>query len=162
MNDEIVEDRETVVEGPVWSPAQIIGLIIGIGFTVLGIVAVSKTGFHPNHIYTPRTHVLTLPHSPLLGMIEIGFGVLTILASVVPGAARVAMTILGVAALVFGIVLLAKGWESDLTRWLAVTRRNGLLFVFAGAVLVLAAWLSPVFVPRTRRRHSRRVESPPV
>jgi hypothetical protein len=160
-NEEIVDDRSTEVSGPVWSPAQLIGLIIGIFFVVLGVVAVNRSGFDTDHIYTPHIAVWHLPHSPLLAVSEIGFGILVILASVVPGASRVAMTILGAIALVFGIIVLANGWQADLTHWLAASHRTGWLFTIAGAVLILTAWLMPVFVPGMRRRH-RHVRSAAV
>ena len=75
-----VDDRY-VAEGhtahatmPRWSPLQIIGLIVGIGAGVLGVAAVASTGFDTDHIYTPQHVVGSFPHSPLLGVIEIGFG----------------------------------------------------------------------------------------
>src|SRR3954447_5658833 len=137
--EEIVDDRSTYAEGPAWSPAQIIGLIIGIGFVVLGVVAVNKTGFNTDHIYTPHDDVWRFPHSPLLAVCEIGFGVLVILASVVPGGARFALAFLGAVALVFGIIVLANGWQDNLNHWLAATHRTGWLFTIVGAVLILAA-----------------------
>jgi uncharacterized protein DUF4383 len=158
--DRVYEDetgtRTTFAAAP-WSPAQIVGLIIGIGYVVLGIAAVAKTGFHTDHIYTPQRVVWHFAHSPLLGVIEIGFGALLILASVVPGGVRSLMALLGVVALVFGLVVVLNAWHSDLHRWLAVTHRNGWLDVIAGAVLIVAAMFSPVVFPE-RRRRVRRVE----
>ncbi len=134
-----------------WSPAQIVGLIIGIGFTVLGIAAIVRTGFDTAHIYTPHVVVWHLPHSPLFAAIEIAFGVLVILASVVPGGARTPMALLGAIALAFGIVVLVDAGNGNLNHWLAATRRTGWLFVVTGAVLVLAALFSPVFALGSRR-----------
>jgi hypothetical protein len=165
MAYEPVVPVETVDDGVVtsaWSPAQIIGLIAGIGMTVLGIAAVARTGFHTDHIYSPHALVWHLPHSPLLGVIEIGFGVLLILASVVPGAARGLMGLLGAIALAFGIVVLVNTSSDNLNlnHTLAVTHRSGWFFVIVGAVVLLAALFSPVFIPRARRRrhlHDRSV-----
>ena len=149
-------DDGAVVASP-WSPAQIIGLIAGIGMAVLGIAAVARTGFHTDHIYTPHRIVWHLPHSPLLGVIEIGFGVLLILASVIPGAARGLMGLLGAIALAFGIVVLVNTSSDNLNlnHWFAVTHRSGWFFVIVGGVVLVAALFSPVFIPRTR--HRRRV-----
>jgi hypothetical protein len=149
-NDVVVEHREVDVASSPWSPAQIVGLIVGIGMVVLGVVAVVRTEFHTDHIYTPHTLVWHLPHSPLLAVSEIGFGVLLILASVVPGAARGLMGLLGALALAFGIVVLVSTQTGDLNRWLAVTHRSGWFFVIVGGVVLLAALFSPIFVPRTR------------
>lgn len=137
---------------PWWSPAQLIGLVIGIGFTVLGIAAVARTGFNTGHVFTPHDVIWHLPHSPLLGAIEIGYGVLMILAAVIPGGARSLMTLLGAISLAFGIVVLVEGAPSHLNDWLAVTRRSGWLFVIVGAVVVLASMFAPVFGGDVRRR----------
>jgi len=153
-----VDERPAVVAAPTpWSPAQIIGLAIGIGFTVLGIAAVARTGFNTDHIYRPHYVVWHLPHSPLLAVSEIGFGVLMILASVVPGGLRSLMALLGAISLAFGIVILVDAAPDNLNNWFAVTHRSGWLFTIVGAVTVLMALVSPVFFTgtRTTRVHSR-------
>jgi hypothetical protein len=148
---EAVEDRPGMaVAAPPFSPAQLIGLVIGLGFTVLGIAAVAQTGFDTDHIYRPHELVWRLPHSPLLAVCEIGFGVLMILASVVPGGVRELMALLGAISLAFGIVILVDAATDDLNNWFAVTHRSGWLFTIVGAVALLAALLSPVFFPTTR------------
>ena len=141
-----------------WSPVQLIGMIVGIGVTVLGIAAVARTGFDTAHFYTPRTSVWHLPHTPLLGVIEIGYGVLMILASVVPGGLRTLMGLLGAAALVLGIVVLAAP-SHRLAHWLAVNHNSGVLFTIIGAVVVVTAIVSPVFFSATPRRQIRRVRT---
>ena len=143
---------------PMWSFAQLVGLIGGIGFAVLGIAAVAKTGFDTDHIYTPHVVVWHLPASPLFAVIEIAFGVLLILASIVPGGARPILAFLGAAALVFGIVVLTTSDTSHLNRWLASTRRTGWLYTIYGAVLLLTALIAPTF-GRSRTR-ARRVTEP--
>jgi hypothetical protein len=137
-----------------WSPVQFIGMIAGIGIAVLGIAAVARTGFDTSHIYTPRTVVWHLPHTPLLAVSEIGYGVLMILASVVPGGLRTLMGLLGAAALVLGIVVLAAP-SHRLTHWLAVNHTSGVLFTIVGAVVAIAAIISPVFFSGTPRRQTR-------
>lgn len=133
-----------------WSPVQFIGLIVGIGFTVLGIVAVARTGFNTAHIYAPHVRVWHLPQNPLLAVIEIGYGVVVILASVVPGGLRGLMGLLGAAALVLGIVVLT-GPPHRLAHWLAVAHSNGVLYTVVGAVVIVAAIVSPVFSTGSRR-----------
>ncbi len=153
--------REPRVEATPWSPAQIVGLIVGIGFTVLGVVALVRTGFHTDHIYTPKAVVWHLSHSPLLALCEIGFGVLMILASVVPGGSRTLMGVLGAIALVFGILILVNASQSDFQNWFGVTHRNGWLYTITGAVVLLSALLSPVFLAggTASRRRVRSVRS---
>jgi len=141
-----------------WSPAQFIGMIVGVGFTVLGIVAVARTGFDTSHIYTPRVIVWHLAHNPLLAVSEIGFGVLMIIASIVPGGLRSLMALLGAAALVLGIVVLA-GPSHRLVHWLGVGHSSGVFFTIVGAVVVVFAIVSPVFFTGGRRQFSRRVRT---
>jgi hypothetical protein len=155
----LADDRHRVVEGktstavmPAWSPAQFVGLIAGIGFVVLGIAAVARTGFDTAHIYTPQALVWHFPHSPLLGVIEIGFGALLVISSVVPGTMRTLMTLLGAISLAFGLVVLFEEAPNRLNGWLGVTHRSGWLFTIVGVVVVLAALLSPVFGGGVRRR----------
>jgi hypothetical protein len=148
--------RDVPVADPTaWSPAQFVGLVVGVGVTVFGIIAVARTGFDTSHIYSPHTKVWNLPHSPLLALIEIGYGVLMILASVVPGGLRTLMGFLGAVALVFGIVVLA-GPSHRLTHWLGVAHSNGVFYTVIGAIVVVTAMVSPVFfIGGTRRRVSR-------
>jgi hypothetical protein len=141
-----------------WSPLQIIGLIIGIGFAALGIATVARTGFDTSHIYTPQADVWRLPHTPLFGLIEIGFGALLVLASVPPGGMRSLTMLLGAAALAFGIVILVEAAPNRLEHWLGVRPINGWLYTIVGAVLVLSALLMPVFEGTVTRRRVRRIE----
>jgi len=157
-SEDVVDDRPAVAATmPPWSPAQIVGLVAGIFFAVLGIAALVRTGFDTSHIYTPHDDVWSFGHSPLFAVIEIAYGALLIIASVVPGGLRGLMGLLGAAAVVFGIVIVAGDTPTRLHNWLGVTHRNGWLFVIAGAVIVLTALLAPVFVS-SRRREVRHVQ----
>jgi len=127
-----------------WSPAQFISLAIGIGFVVLGITVLARTG--SSDWYTPVRTVWHLGHTPLLGWIDIAFGALAILCGVVPGAIRSLMGLLGAAALAFGIVILVDAAPHRMHRYFGVTHVNGWLYVAVGAVMLLAAFLAPVFV----------------
>jgi uncharacterized membrane protein len=141
---------------PTWSPAQIIGLIVGIGFIVLGVAALAKTGFDTSHVDRPHDVVWHFAHSPLLGAIEVAYGALLVIASVVPGAARTLMAFLGAVGVAFGLVVLIQSVPNTLNDWLAVTHRNGWLFLIAGGVVLLAAIFSPVFGGSVRREHTTR------
>src|SRR3954462_1633091 len=66
-----------------WSPAQIVALVIGAAAVVMGIAGLAKTGLPLNHLDRPYHDVLGFRHSPLLGLAEIGFGVLLIISGVV-------------------------------------------------------------------------------
>jgi hypothetical protein len=152
---QMVEGRTVEAAMPPWSPAQIIGLIVGIGFGGLGVAAVARTGFDTAHIYTPHAEVWNLPHSPLLGVIEIGFGLLMVIASVIPGGMRAFMGFLGAVSAGFGVVVLVEQQPNRLNDWLAVTHRNGWVYLVVGLVVLLSAILSPVFGGDLRRRTVR-------
>lgn len=147
-------DRIVDVAVPLWSPLQVIGLIVGIGFGALGVAAVARTGFDTSHIYTPHDLVWRFSHSPLLAVIEIGFGLLMVLGSVVPGGSRGLLGLLGAISVAFGVVVLTESAPNRLNDWLAVTHRNGWLFVITGAVVLVAALVAPVF---GGVRHQRRI-----
>jgi len=142
VQEERVAPRTTATR--TWSPAQFISLAIGIGFVVLGITVLARTG--SSDWYTPVRTVWHLGHTPLLGWIDIAFGALAILCGVVPGAIRSLMGLLGAAALAFGIVILVDAAPHRMHRYFGVTHVNGWLYVAVGAVMLLAAFLAPVFV----------------
>ena len=48
--------RRTAVERPPWSPAQLIALAIGIISTVIGVIALTKTGIHSNAMDVVRSN----------------------------------------------------------------------------------------------------------
>jgi len=134
-----------------WSPAQLLGLIVGIGITVLGCIALARTGFNTDNIYSPVSTAWRLPHTPLMALIEIGFGVLLIVGSVVPGGARSLMVMLGAVALAFGIVVVSLDPPNRLNHWLGVVDKNGWFYIVVGGVLVLVGLVSPVFTTRSHR-----------
>src|SRR5439155_14809841 len=73
-----VSERRAVhrgVERPPWSPAQLIALLIGIGYIVLGAVALARTGIDLNRI-GPHVEVAGLHHTQVVGGIEVLFGLL--------------------------------------------------------------------------------------
>jgi hypothetical protein len=156
VTDDDGTDAEVVRRShtPTWSPAQIIGLIVGIGFIVLGVAALAKTGFDTSHVDQPHDVVWHFAHSPLLGAIEVAYGALLVIASVVPGASRTLMALLGAIAVAFGLVVLIVTEPNKLNDWLAVTNRNGWLYLIAGGVVLLAALFSPVFGGGYRRERT--------
>jgi vacuolar-type H+-ATPase subunit I/STV1 len=147
-DDRYLDERatDTHVVGTTWSPAQIVALGVGVFFVILGIVALTKTGLSTSHLYRPRETVWTFPHTPLLALSEIGFGALMLVAGIVPGASRVLMGLLGVIALVFGLVILIGTTPAEIVTRFAVNDRNGWLYTLIGAGSILVAMLMPVIV----------------
>jgi hypothetical protein len=145
--------RRTAVERPPWSPAQLIALAIGIISTVIGVIALTKTGVHSNAMDVVRSNGPLWQHTAWLAIGEIVFGLLMIGSGVVPGGARGMMTFLGILALAFGIAVLV-----DKTA-LRAEDATGWAFIIAGGVSLLAAAISPVFFAGDRRYgYSRRRE----
>lgn len=132
-----------------WSPAQIIALAIGILFVVLGGIALARTGIHLNDVTNQRVTVAGVAQTQLLAYIEIGFGVLLLLVGSIPGAGRGAMSFLGLAAVIFGIIVVAQ--PSRFTHPLAIDSDYGVFVIAVGAVLLITAVVAPVYGGSTRR-----------
>lgn len=141
-----------VVQTRPWSPAQIVAIVIGIGFLILGAVSIADVGFDSREEFLHRHGMVAgFHHTPLLGAIEMGFGLLMALVGARPGGARSLMTLLGLVALGLGIVVLAEpSFLDDLHRYLGVHDRNAWLYVLTGAVAILVAMVSPTFFRRER------------
>jgi hypothetical protein len=142
-NIDLVDERVSVR-----NPARYVAGAIGIAAIVFGAFALADTGFDPDHLRRPHDSIATFHHTPLLALIEIGFGVLMLLAAFGTFIGRGLMTAASVGALVFGIVIVTDLWPNRLHEWLGVHDRHGWLYVGAGAVGLAAAILLPV----TRRR----------
>jgi hypothetical protein len=156
-----MQDREMVerhVERAPWSPAQIVALVLGAAFTILGAMTLAKTGVHGGDQFLHQhVQVAGFHHTPLLGAIELAWGLLMVLAGAVPGAYRSMMTFLGVLALGFGIVTLIQ--PTSFHSYLGVHTGNGWLFLFSGVISLAAAMLSPVIYGRDRGVATRRYEA---
>jgi hypothetical protein len=139
-------DERSVVRAS-WSPAQVIAVIIGIAYIVLGGVALARTGFHTDPI--PHTDVAGLGHTVWLGLIELVFGVIVLGAGALPGADRGGMIFAGVIAIAGGLIIAIQ--PSSFARVLGVDESNGILYVITGAILFAAAMLSPIYSGHARR-----------
>ena len=152
---------EDVVRRPLvhWSPAQLVALGIGVGSIVLGVYALTRTGLSTSHLYEPHRSVWRLEHTPLLGVLEVAFGVLLALTAFAPIAGRAPMALLSACAVAFGVIILADVWPARLAHWLGVHHRHGWLYVIAGGIALLAAIVSPV-VTHSRVVHIEREREP--
>ena len=112
---DVVDDTTSPVH--TWSPAQFVGFVIGAAAVVLGAIALTRTGFHPDRLYDHERSVLSFHHTQLLALVEIGFG----------------------------IVVVADWWQADFHHWLGVHDRNGWLFIIVGAVGLFSALFLPTF-----------------
>jgi uncharacterized membrane protein YidH (DUF202 family) len=139
---------ESVQRRP-WSPAQILALAVGILFVVAGGIALARTGIHLHDVTAQRVTVAGVGQTQLLAYIEIGFGVLLLLAGSIPGASRSGMSFLGVTSLVFGIIVVAQ--PSTFTHPLGIDSSYGVFLIVVGAVVLITAMVAPVYGGVTRR-----------
>jgi hypothetical protein len=103
-------------------------LVFGFGAVILGGLAGSVTA--------PVVQVFTFDHTPLLGLIETGAGVVLIVCAIIPGGRWIAGPI-GVAAIVGGALVIAQlDWVQVN---LAAERRFGWVPILIGSVAYLGA-----------------------
>ena len=127
-----------------WSLGSVLVLLAGAALAVLGVVAAARTGINDTW-YRPVEQVAGLRHTPLLAAVEVGVGVLLViagLAGVRGGAALVCIT----GAMAAGVAAIEPEFVADelaLERWWAVA----LAAAGAGlAVVSMVPW--PHFVER--------------
>ncbi len=140
----------------IWSPAQIVAIGVGIASIIFGVLALNQTGLHIDDLTGTHDEFSGFHHTPLLGVLEVAFGLLLVFAGIRPIFGRSLMTLLGFAAFGLGLVIVADFWPARMHEWLGVHDRNGWLFLAAGAVLLLATFVLPIF-GGTRRVVEERV-----
>jgi hypothetical protein len=134
-----------------WSPAQLVAFIVGVGFVVLGAIALARTGFNVHHMTRPTTDVWRWHQTPVLAVAEIAAGALLILGALRAAASRALLWIVSIAALGLGITVLIDAFPRQLHFWLGVTRADAWLYVIVGALGLVASMASPTFWHYSRR-----------
>jgi len=133
---------DTVVERPAavsFSLAQIVSAVAGIVLIAFGIFAVVRAGLDSS-LNDPTVDVLGLQHTAAIGIGEIVVGALLVLCALTY-ATRLLAAVIGLALVVFGIVLLAG--PSDLLARMHTERQLGWLGVIVGGAVLLASLLTP-------------------
>lgn len=148
------ESRSVAVERQPWSPAQVVAIILGIVFVVLGGIVLARTGIN-SHVTSEHVSVAGSVQTQLMGYIELAFGALLLAVGSIPGAGRGGMSFLGIIALVFGIVVVAQ--PSSFYHALGIGSGYGVFLIVVGAVLAITAMVSPIYWGFSRRSgYSRR------
>lgn len=149
--DQHVATQQTVSR-PAWSPAQLVAIVIGIIYLVLGGVALARAGLD----FTPIRHVQVagLDHTALLGLIAFVFGLLVLGIGALPGADRSGMIASGIVAIAGGLIVIIE--PTAFHRTLGVHSGNGWLYFITGIVLLVAGMLSPVILSRRSTRFDDR------
>jgi hypothetical protein len=141
----MVEEEETVVERG-FSPGQILLVLAGAASLALGIAAVVAAGLD-GPLSEPVDEVLGWNHTALLGIIEMGAGIVMILSGLRAGARWIGGFV-GLAAIVGGALILGRlDWTMN---ELGAERNFGWVAIVIGAVAVIGA-----AIPRVRRRARR-------
>jgi hypothetical protein len=115
------------------SPAQIITGLAGIVLLVIGLIAVAKGGLS-GPITDPVVDVVGFSHTPLLGLIEAGVG-LVLLACALWGG-RASGVFMGTVIAVAGIVVAAT--PSSFADTLAAEASYGWFLVIVGAIVAVS------------------------
>jgi hypothetical protein len=146
-----------VTNGGSWSPVQILSIVLGVVFIVLGGVALLRAGTDLN-LFTPVVSVAGLAYTPLLAMIELIIGLIFLSFGAFPGTSD-AVVFLGVLLFAFGLVLVIE--PAAFERTLAAGAPHGWFYVITGGVAAGTALLTPVMVRRYSRTETYRDVPPP-
>jgi hypothetical protein len=133
-----------------WNPPQILALVLGVTFVVLGGVALLRTGLDMN-LFEPTVTVGGLAYTPLLGLIELVLGLVLLAVGAFPVEAD-SFVFLGVLLIAFGLLLVIEP-EAFRTS-LAAGRAHGWFYVAVGAVSVGVGLGTPA-VQRWQARRTR-------
>jgi hypothetical protein len=148
------ESRDSfVAERQPWSPAQLVAIILGIVFLILGGIAIARTGVDFNQLTSKHVDVAGSTQTQLMGYIELVFGAFLLVVGSIPGAGRGGMSFLGVLALVFGTVVVAQ--PSSFYHSLGIGKGYAVFLIVAGAVLMVTAMVSPIYWGFRRREGAR-------
>ena len=147
---------DTSVQRAPWSPAQIVSLVIGVAFVIVGGIALARTGFNFNNLSGNKQDVLGMPHTAILALAELVVGLALVAAGAVPGAARGTMILFGIILVGVGVVAIAQ--PSTFDNSLGANAGSGWFLVITGAVLLLAAMVSPTVFGSGYNTSARRLE----
>jgi hypothetical protein len=132
----------------VWSPAQLVVLMVGAASIVFGAVAVVNGGLG-GPVTEPVVQVFGFAHTPLLGLFELGAGALLVLSAL--SGSRSFSALLAVLLVVGGVLTLAEmDWVMT---HLTDQSEFGWLPVIGGAACLLALVILPEI--RSRRTIAR-------
>lgn len=146
---ETTTTRESEVVLEHWSIADAIVAIVGAGLALVGAIALIRTGVDRTW-FRPVDRVAEADHTALLGAMELGAGVLLMLAAALR--LRALTTLLGLAGAIGGALMAIE--NAEVTRELAIEENWAWLLAGVGVFVVLVS-----LIPPRRRRVERLVES---
>ena len=138
MAQTVERDNRSVVWSRRISPVSILSIIAGALFIIVGAVALLR-GDLSGSLSDPVVKVAGLTHTPLLGLIEIGIGVILMLGGA--DRSRATVIFMGSVLVVLGIIVVIE--NDSLRERLAVTAAHGWWAIFIGAILLIGAAMLP-------------------
>src|SRR5579864_4696193 len=78
------ETNSMAVERQPWSPAQVVAIVLGIVFVVLGGITLARTGIN-SHVTSDHVSVVGSVQTQLMGYIELVYGALLLAVGSIPG-----------------------------------------------------------------------------
>lgn len=147
--------ESVAVQRQPWSPAQLVAIIPGILFVVLGGIVLARTGIGFNHLTSVHVAVAGSTQTQLMGYLELIYGALLLVVGSIPGAGRGGMSFLGILAVVFGIIVVAQ--PSSFYHALGIGNGYGIFLVVVGAILAITAMVAPIYWGFSRRYGTRSV-----
>lgn len=142
-------DREEAVDTRAgrWDIGSVLAAAAGVALVVIGTLALARTGIDRSW-YQPVDQVLGMDHTALLGAVEVGVGVVLVLAGLA-GARMLAALV----ALAVGTTATVVAIEPDVVdRELAIEQDWATVLAIAGFAL------AAVLIVSRERRHERRIE----
>jgi hypothetical protein len=137
---------EEVTTVRAFSIGQVLIMAAGAAMLAMGIVTIVR-GDLDGELTDPVVQVLGFDHTPLLGLIEIGAGVLLVLAGLRPSG-RMLAGLIGALLIVAGALVLAElDWITDN---LTAEQSYGWVPIIVGAVTLVAAFAFPTKVRQVR------------
>jgi hypothetical protein len=150
QGDQPLAEVNTSSETPAVAVAIAIGGAgIGGAGIVVGFYALIRAGINTNDFSRPAVTVLTIEHTPLLAIAEVGFGALMVLAAMTPRFGRIMIGLLSATLVAFGAALLYAPRTNRLHHWFGVVHHQGWSFVATGTTGLIATLTIPTIIRHT-------------
>lgn len=141
-------ETESVYDTRTWSPGQIVAGLVGFLLIVIGGIALARLGFSGS-ITGETTEVIGVTSTRLWAIIQVVLGLIMLGIASSPYRVRSGLATFGILAAAFGVIVAVE--PDAFGEALGAGRTTGWVWLIGGAVLIVAAWLSPTIVSSRRR-----------
>ena len=133
-------DERTVTTGRRWwTPAQLFAGIIGLGFLVMGAVALIRIGFED---LTETASVGWYTRTGILALIEVVLGLILIAIAFSALESRSSLIVLGVLMVAFGLIAVIE--PEGTAEYLGDSEAVGWTYFAIGVTAAIIGWVSPL------------------